>query len=254
MQIVVLVKQVPDTWGERTIDTQTGRLDRRTDPIIDEINERAVEVALLAKDADSSTEVVILTMGPDKAQETLRKALSMGADRAVHLLDDGFADADVAWSAEILAAALRNLAPDVIITGNESTDGRGGVLPAMIAEHLGLPLLDNLDEVELTSTEARGVRRSDAGLMEVHSALPAVISVTEKIAEPRFASFKGIMGAKKKPLDKWGAADLDLPAATGASVVVSASVRPPREAGHKIKDDGTAAAQLVEFLADRRLV
>ena len=254
MRIVVLIKQVPDTWGERSIDLATGRVDRDADPVIDEVTERAVEVALQARDANPGSEVVLLTMGPAPAQDTLRKALAMGADRAVHLLDDGFENADLSWSSEILASALRRLEPDVVVAGNESTDGRGGVIPAMIAEHLGLPLLDNLDEVTLTPDGARGVRRVDTGLSDVHAALPMVVSVTERIAEPRFASFKGIMSAKKKPLERWSAADLELPAAAAASVVLDTVVRPPREGGRKVVDDGTAAAQLVEFLADRRLV
>jgi len=253
MKIAVLVKQVPDTWGERTLDLDTGRIDRQEEPVIDEITERAVEAALRRKDADGS-EVVVVTMGPDKAQDTLRKALSMGADSAVHIVDERLAGSDLSWTAQLLSAALTRVNPDLVITGNESTDGRGGVLPAMLAELLGRPLLDGLDELTVSGGTVTGVRVTDSGVADVHAALPAVVSITERIAEPRFASFTGIMSAKKKPLEKLSADDLGGVPATAESTVLTTAERPARDAGRKVVDDGTAAAQLADFLRERRLV
>ncbi|MBK5238278.1 MAG: electron transfer flavoprotein subunit beta/FixA family protein, partial [Actinomycetales bacterium] len=145
MKIVVLMKQVPDTWGDRSLNLETGWVDRTSDAqVIDEINERALEVALCQKDSDKSTEVIVLTMGPADVSDSLRKALAMGCDSAIHILDDTLAGSDAARTATMLAAALREVNADLIIAGNESTDGRGGVVPAMIAEHLGLAHLGML--------------------------------------------------------------------------------------------------------------
>lgn len=255
MKIIALVKQVPDTWGERVLDTETGLLDREaSDAIIDEINERALEVALQYKDDNKDAEVVALAVGPKGATDTLRKALAMGADSAVHIVDDGLSGADMALTADVIAAAVQRTGFDVVIAGNESTDGRGGAIPAMLAEKLGLPQLTYLDTVELTSDSVRGERATEYGTLEVSSALPAVVSVTERAAEPRFPNFKGIMSAKKKPLETLGLGDLGVSAPGARSVVTSVAERPERSAGTKIVDDGTAAAQLVDFLASNRLI
>src|SRR5690606_34185034 len=159
MKIIALVKQVPDTWDDRVLDTDTGLLDREaSDAIIDEINERALEVALQYKDDNKDAAVIALGVGPKGATDTLRKALAMGADSAVHVLDDGIAGADMAFTATVIAAAAQRTGFDVIIAGNESTDGRGGAIPAMIAEKLGLPQLTYLDSVELSGDSVSGVR------------------------------------------------------------------------------------------------
>lgn len=255
MKIIALVKQVPDTWGDRKLDTSTGLLDRdASEPIIDEIGERAVEVALLAKDADKNVEVVVLTMGPDSASDALRKGLAMGADSAIHVVDDGLAGADLARTAKVLAGAIARAGADLVIAGAESTDGRGGVLAGWIAELLGRPSLDSLDEVTIAGDTVSGVRGSEHSTADVHAALPAVIAVTERIAEPRFPNFKGIMSAKKKPLETLTVADLGIDDAASTSVVLSTKERPPRDAGRKVVDDGNAAAELAEFLVAARLV
>lgn len=254
MKIIVLVKQVPDTWGDRRLDATTGRLDRgASDAIIDEIGERAIEVALLHKDANPGTEVVVATMGPSGATDVLRKGLAMGADSAIHVVDDRLAGADLGWTASALAAAV-GTGWDLVITGNESTDGRGGVLAAMLAEHLGVPHLTALDTIAIASDTVRGERATEYGTVEAHASLPAVISVTERSAEPRFPGFKGILGAKKKPVATLtiDALGVDLPATR--SVVLTAAERPAREAGVRIVDDGTAATQLADFLASRHLL
>ncbi len=256
MRIIALIKQVPDTGGERRLDLTTGLLDRdASDKIIDEINERALEVALAYKDANKGAEVVVMTMGPEDATGTIRKALSMGADSGIHIADGSLVGSDSVWSGEVLAAALKREQFDLVVAGNESTDGRGGVVPIMIAERLGLPALGSLDSVELSEGSVRGERATESGSMTVSSPLPAVISVTERAAEPRFPNFKGIMTAKKKPISVLSLSELGVAEASGGrSMVLSTQERPARTAGKKIVDDGSAAAQLADFLAAERLI
>jgi electron transfer flavoprotein beta subunit len=258
VKIVVLVKQVPDTWGERRLDLDTGWLDRASgDAVIDEIDERALEVALSYQDANDA-EVVALTMGPDSAKDMLRKALAMGADSAIHIVDDQLAGADAMRTSRVIAAALTKFGFDLVIAGNESTDGRGGVIPTLVAEHLGVPQATFLNSVAITAGSVSGERGTENGTMSVRAPLPAVISVTERSAEPRFPSFKGIMRAKRKPIEVWTLGDLGLDAAStagsGHSVIVSTSERPARSAGTKIVDDGTAGVALADFLAAGHLI
>jgi electron transfer flavoprotein beta subunit len=253
------MKQVPDTYEERKLDPATGILDRAaSEPIIDEIGERALEVALRYKDANKGTEVVLLSMGPASVTAALRKGLSLGADAAVHVLDDSLVGADLSRTAAVLAAALTQSSYDLIVAGNESTDGRGGVIPAMIAEHLGLPHLSFLDSVEISETEVRGERGTESGSMDVHAGLPALVSVTERTPEVRFPNFKGILSAKKKPLTVLTLGDLgigsDALSGGGHSVVLSTAVRPARTAGTKVVDEGNAGVELAEFLAAGHLI
>ncbi|GAB3043105.1 electron transfer flavoprotein subunit beta/FixA family protein [Parafrigoribacterium mesophilum] len=259
MKIVVLIKQVPDTYEERRLDPATGILDRAaSDPIIDEIGERALEVALRYKDAHKGTEVVLVSMGPSSVTAALRKGLSLGADAAVHVLDDSLAGADLARTASVLAAALTKSGYDLVIAGNESTDGRGGVIPAMVAEHLGLPHLTFLDSVEISESQVSGERGTDSGSIQVHTGLPAVVSVTERTPEVRFPNFKGILSAKKKPLTVLTVGELGLGADAlsggGRSVVLSTAERPSRTAGTKVVDEGNAGVELAEFLAAGHLI
>ena len=256
MKIIVLVKQVPDTWGDRTLDLRTGWLDRvSSDCVIDEINERALEVALSYQDSNDA-EVVALTMGPDSAKDMLRKALAMGADSAIHLLDGGLAGADLLRTSEVIAAAATKAGFDLIIAGNESTDGRGGTLPSLIAGRLGVAQATYLDSVVITTDAVSGHRATENGSMTVHAQLPAVVSVTEQSAEPRFPNFKGIMRAKKKPVTVWSLADLGLEATSASAhcVITQTSPRPARVAGTKIVDHGNAGVELAEFLAAGRLI
>jgi Electron transfer flavoprotein, beta subunit len=259
MKIVVLMKQVPDTYEERKLDPATGILDRAaSEPIIDEIGERALEVALRYKDANKGTEVVLISMGPASVTAALRKGLSLGADAAVHVLDDSLVGADLSRTAAVLAAALTQSSYDLIVAGNESTDGRGGVIPAMVAEHLGLPHLSSLDSVEISETQVRGARGTESGSMDVHAGLPALVSVTERTPEVRFPNFKGILSAKKKPLTVLTLDDLglgsDALSGGGHSVVLSTAVRPARTAGTKVVDEGNAGVELAEFLAAGHLI
>jgi electron transfer flavoprotein beta subunit len=255
MKIAVLVKQVPDTWDPRRLDPSTHRADRTGgEQVVDEIDERAVEVALAHRDQAGQTEVVVVTMGPDGARDVLRKTLAMGADRAVHVLDDTLAGADLVRTAEALAAVLVAEAPDLVVAGNESTDGRGGALPAMLAEHLGLALLSGLTSIEIDGARVSGTRTSEAGTAHVHAQLPAVVSITEQLPEARVAGLRGIMAAKRKPVARFTATDLGLAPVGATTRVLTAAPRPPRTAGERLTDDGTAARRLADFLADRHLI
>lgn len=199
--IAVLIKQVPDTWSERKLTDGDFTLDREAaDAVLDEINERAVEEALLIKEREGGDSVVtVVSAGPEKATEAIRKALSMGADKAVHLLDPGLHGSDAIQTGWALARALGQVeGVELVIAGNEATDGRSGAIPAIIAEYLGLPQLTHLRKLTVEGGVVKGERETDEGVFEVEATLPAIVSVTEKINEPRFPSFKGIMAAKKK--------------------------------------------------------
>ncbi|KYJ97315.1 electron transfer flavoprotein subunit beta/FixA family protein [Microbacterium sp. CH1] len=258
MKIFVLVKEVPDTYGDRTLNLETGLAERGAgDVVLDEITERALEVALAHADKNEGTEVVALTMAPESATASVRRALAIGAASAIHIVDEQLVGADLGLTAEVLAAAIRRGAPDLVITGNLSTDGAGGVLPAMLAEHLGWAQATALTAVEITAEGVTGTRGADAGNQQVTAPLPAVISITEALPDARFPNFKGIMAAKKKPLEVLSLADLDVsadPALAPRTIMTAVSEKPPRAAGVKITDEGDAAEKLVEFLVQNRLV
>ena len=256
MKIAVLIKQVPDTAEDRKL-TASGAVDREaSDRVADEITERALEIALREKDADKSVEIVAVTMGPGTATEALRKALSMGADSAIHVIDDSLAGSDALTTAKALAGAVQGGGFDLVVAGNESTDGRGGVVPAMVAELLGHPFLGSMDTVVISQGSVSGQRQDAESLQRLASSLPAVISITESSAEARFPKFKGIMTAKRKPVAVVNAAALGHFAASHASgnVVLSTTLRPARTAGMKVVDDGTAATQLADFLSAENLI
>ncbi|MFU8945497.1 electron transfer flavoprotein subunit beta/FixA family protein [Mycetocola zhadangensis] len=257
MKILVLVKQVPDTWGDRKLDPATGYVDRgASDAIIDEVGERALEAALNYKDSDDAT-VVVATMGPASAVDILRKGLAMGADSAIHVVDDSLAGSDMLRTAKVLSAVVKRAGVDLIIAGNESTDGRGGVVPAMIAEQLGVPHATFLNSLVISESGVKGERGTDNGTLDVSVTIPAVISVTERAPEARFPNFRGIMKAKKKPLESLGLADLGLADtldAGGRSSVLTTTERPARAAGKKIVDEGQAAAELADYLAANHLI
>lgn len=249
------MKQVPDTFGERRLDVSTGVVDRdASEPVVDEINERALEAALTQKDADKSVEVVALSMGPASATDALRKALAMGADRAIHVLDDSLAGADIARTVAVLAAALQRESFDLVVAGNESTDGRGGVVVSALAEALGVAALTSVSELTVSGGTVSGERATEYGTVSVRAELPAVVSVTERSPEGRFPNFRGIMSAKKKPLAVLSVAELGVEPASVRSTIVSAAERPARSAGVKVTDDGSAAIQLADFLATNRLI
>ena len=258
MKVLVLVKEVPDTYGDRVLDLETGLADRAaSDRVLDEIGERAVEAAVTLKEADpEGVEVVVVTMGPETASTGLRKGLAMGADRALHIQDEALAGADLTLTAEVLAAAARREGYDLVLAGVLSTDGTGGVVPAMVAEHLGVAHLTSLDSLEREGDRISGSRAVDGGVARVSAALPAVASITEALPDARFPSFKGIMAAKKKPLDAVALADLGVAASltTPRSIMTAISAKPPRAQGTVITDEGDGGARLAEFLLAQKLV
>jgi electron transfer flavoprotein beta subunit len=259
MNIAVLVKQVPDTYSARKLTPGDWTLDRgAADAVIDEIDAKAVEVALSLTEAVGG-EVVVVTMGPDRATETIRKALSMGAHRAVHVVDEALAGSDALATSAVLAAAVQTLEVDLVLAGNESTDGRVSAVGGMVAERLGWPSVSQAQQVSSDGSSLAISRSFEGGVSDVAVSLPAVVSVTEKIAEPRYPNFKGIMAAKSKPVATLSIADLGIDAGVvglggAATVAVDGAPRPPKSAGEKITDDGTAGASVIEFLAARRLV
>ncbi|XAS74160.1 electron transfer flavoprotein subunit beta/FixA family protein [Micrococcaceae bacterium Sec5.1] len=258
MKIIVLVKEVPDTYGDRKLDLETGLADRAAgEVVLDEIGERSLEVALKFADTNAGTEVVVLSMAPESAAGTLRKGLAMGATSAVQVADDALRGADLGLTAEVLAAAIQRTGFDLVIAGNLSTDGTGGVLAAMVAELLGVPHATSLTSIEIGAGVVTGVRAVENGTMQVSASLPAVVSVTEALPDARFPNFKGIMAAKKKPLEILSLADLavdpDAPE-FGRSIVIAVAEKQARAAGVKIVDEGDAGDKLAEFLLQNRLV
>lgn len=257
MKIVVLVKEVPDTYGDRTLSLETGLAERRQpEAVLDEISERSLEVALSYADSHADTEVVVLTMAPESATATVRKALAMGAGAAVHVVDEALVGADLGLTAEVLAATLRVKGFDLVITGNQSTDGSGGVLSAWLSELLDVPAALNLTSVTIGEGSVSGVRATDFGTVDVSAPFPAIISVTEALPDARFPNFKGIMAAKKKPYEILSLADIGVEAegtSASRSIMIALSEKPPRAAGVKITDEGDAGQKLAEYLIQNRL-
>ncbi len=259
MNIVVCMKQVPDTWSERTLKDGDSTLDRDSaDAIINELDEYAIEEGLRLAEAHGG-EVTILSMGPAKTSESIRKALSMGADKAVHLTDEGLAGSDAVQTSLAIAQVLGRIGFDLVILGCESTDARMGVLAAMLAERLDVPQLSFASKVETDGTMISIHRQADYGYDKVEAMLPAVVSVVEKINEPRYPSFKGIMAAKKKPVETLGLADAGIDPglvglAASATEVLSFAKRPPRQAGTIVTDEGEGGTQAAEYLAAQKFI
>ena len=259
MNIVVCVKQVPDTAVERTLTPGAGTLDRESpDGLINELDEYAIEEGLKIAEAHGG-EVTILTVGPAKAAESIRKALSMGADKAVHVSDDALAGSDALVTSLVLAQALKATGFDLVILGSESTDARTGVVPAMLAERLGVPQLTLASKVDIDGGSVTVRRVTDDGYAVVTGSLPAVVSVVEKINEPRYPSFKGIMAAKKKPVQTLALADLGVDAGAAGlagswTQVTDFAAKPPRAAGQVVTDEGDGGTTVAAFLAERKFI
>lgn len=258
MKILALMKEVPDTYGERRLNLETGLADRAaSEAILDEISERTLEVALSYADAQDDTEVVAAVMAPEGATATVRKVLAMGADSAIHIVDEALVGADMVLTAEVLAAAVRRSGFDLVLTGSVSTDGSGGMVPAAIAEFLGVPHLTAMSSVEISGSSVSGTRPVDGGVQQVSAPLPAVVSVTEALPAGRFPNFKGIMAAKKKPLEVLRLADLGVIAddpSAARSIMIQVQEKPPRVAGVKITDEGDGGEKLAAYLIQNHLV
>jgi electron transfer flavoprotein beta subunit len=259
MNIVVLVKQVPDSGAERSLRSDDNTVDRGSaNNVINEMDEYAIEEALKLQEAHGG-EVTILTMGPAGAVEAIRKALQMGPDKAVHVLDDALAGSCALATSKVLAAALRTLSPDLVLCGAEATDARGQVVPQMIAERLGAAALTGTRKLTVDGTALRAERQTESGYEVITAGTPAVVSVWDTINEPRYPTFKGIMAAKKKPVQTLTLADLGIAAdevgvAGASTAVVEHAKRPPRQAGTRVEDSGEGGVALVEFLSSEKFV
>jgi electron transfer flavoprotein beta subunit len=259
MNIVVLVKQVPDSGAERSLRPDDGTVDRASaSNVINEMDEYALEEALRIVEAQGG-EVTVLTMGPERAGESIRKSLSMGPDKAVHVLDDALHGSCAVATSKVLAAALGTLSPDLVLCGAESTDGRVQVMAHMLAERLGIAALTGARKLTVEGGTLTIERQTEEGFEVVTAGTPAVVSVWDTINEPRYPSFKGIMAAKKKPVQTLTLGDLGIAAedvglAGATSAVLEHTKRPPRSGGTKVNDEGDGGVKLVEFLAAEKFV
>jgi electron transfer flavoprotein beta subunit len=259
LKIVVCVKYVPDATGDRHF-AQDLTVDRGgVDGLLSELDEYAVEQALQIAEAADDAEITVLTVGPADARDALRKALSMGADQAVHVEDDALHGTDALGTSLVLAKALEQVGFDLVVCGMASTDGTMGVLPALLAEHLGVPQVTLLSEVSVADGVVTGRRDGDAATEQLQAQLPAVISVTDQSGEARYPSFKGIMAAKKKPVTSLDLSELGLTAdqvglAGAWTTVESVAERPARTAGTIVTDEGEGGRQLVAFLAGQKFL
>jgi electron transfer flavoprotein beta subunit len=255
MKIAVCVKQVPEA-AHRRMNVSTKRLDRSGEGALNAFDANAVEEALRLKETGGDGEVVVVSMGPEKAVDALRKALAMGADRAVLVSDDDAAGSDLVATSKVLAAALERENADLILFGQYAADSEGAVLWAAVAERLRRPLVSQVAELTVEGGALTGRRQTEFGYDVIRAPLPAVVAVADSINEPRYPSLKGIMGAKKKQQDVLSLADLGVDAGEGASrtSVLALGDPPPRGDSQKVEDDGNAAAQIVDFLAEKRLV
>ena len=265
MNIVVCVKYVPDSQSDPTFNASDNTTDRLGgDGLLSELDEYAIEAGLkLAESADggvAENTVTVLTVGPDKAADAIKKSLQMGAHEGVHVSDEGIHGSDAAATSLILAAAVKKIGnPDLILTGMASTDGTMGVVPAMLAERLGLPQVTLASELSIEGGTVTIRRDGDVASETITASLPALVSVTDQINEPRYPSFKGIMAAKKKPVQTWTLADLGLAADSvglGAAwtKVESFAKRPPRQKGEIVTDEGDGGTKLAEFLTAQKFV
>ena len=259
MKIVVLVKQVPDSGTDRNLRTDDNTVDRGSaNNVINEMDEYAIEEALRLREAHGG-EVVVLTMGPERAADSIRKALSMGPNGAVHVTDEALHGSCALATSKVLAATIAGEQPDLVLCGAESTDGRVQAMPHMIAERLGVAALTGARKLTVDGADLTIERQTDEGYEVVTAKTPAVVSVWDTINEPRYPSFKGIMEAKKKPVRTVSLADLGIAAGEvgfdgASSTVLEHSKRPPRQAGTRVIDSGDGGAQLVAFLASEKFV
>jgi len=259
VKIAVCVKEVPEAGAARRIDPQTKRLDRSGERALNAFDVNAVEEALRLKEGQSETEVVVVSLGPQGALDSLRKALAMGGDRALLVSDDVAVGSDLLATSRALAAALERESPDLILFGQQASDADGAVLWAAVAERLRLPMVSQAAELTVADGTATVKRQTEFGYDRIQAPLPAVIAVSDAINEPRYPSLKGIMGAKSKPQDVVSVSELGLDDgavgdAGSRTEVLALNDPPPRGESRKIEDDGTAAQQVLDFLVEKKLV
>jgi electron transfer flavoprotein beta subunit len=257
MKIAVCAKYVPEATAQKRLDPQTKRLDRSGEGTLNQFDANAVEEALKLREAAGDGEVVIVSLGPERALEAMRKALAMGADRVVLISDDGAAGSDLVATSRVLAAALERESADLVLFGQQANDSDGAVLWAAVADRLKRPLISQVAELEHEDGKVRGKRQTEFGYDVIEAPLPAVIAVSDAINEPRYPSLKGIMGAKKKPQETVSLSDLGVAAddagEAGSRTEVYALGDPPARGDTvKIEDDGSAAEKILAFLQEKR--
>src|SRR5437764_12126692 len=263
MKICVLVKEVPDAAVEKRIDPSTGRMDRSGEKNLTPSDRQGIEAARQSRGGGATPveEIVAVTMGPESAVRALHKAVSLGADRSVHLTDPALAGSDVAATGYALAQTLRREQPNLVLLGQQSDDGECYTIGAVVAEHLGMPSLTQVIKMDVEGDALRCERQAEYGYDTVQVTLPAVISVGDAINEPRYPSLKAIMGAKKKPLDTVGAGDVEIDASkvggeNSAAQWVAAKPPPAKAAGEIIEDEdtGETVEKIIAWLDERKLV
>jgi electron transfer flavoprotein beta subunit len=260
VKIAVLMKEVPDPAAPKRIDPATGRLDRTVPATLNDFDTHALEEALKVKDGVADTEVVVVSMGPARAAESMRKALAMGADRVVLVSDEAAAGSDLVATARVLAKAVERESPDLVLVGQQAADSDGAVMWAALADLLRLPMVSQAASLELADGRARSKRQTEFGYDVLEAPLPAVVAVSDAINDPRYPSLKGIMGAKRKPQDVVSLADLGVEAdetgeAGSRTAVLAVGEPPPRGDTVRIEDDGgDAAEKILQYLADRKLL
>jgi electron transfer flavoprotein beta subunit len=253
VKIAVCVKAVPDAAAGRRLDPATRRLDRSVELAISDFDTYAVEEGLKLREANGEGEVVVLSMGPERAIDALRKALAMGADRALLITDPALEGADLLGTSRALAGALEREAADVVLFGQQSADGGGACLWAAVAEHLGRPVISQVSELSVADGAATGKRQTEFGYDTIRAPLPALVAVSDAINTPRYPSLKGIMGAKRKPQETLSAAEVGGAREPGTTVL-AVNPPPPRGEARRIEDNGSAADAIVEFLVEKRLI
>jgi electron transfer flavoprotein beta subunit len=259
VKIAVCVKEVPEGGSRRRVDPGTMRLDRSGEAALNAFDVNAVEEALRVKEQTPEFEVVVVSLGPARAADSLRKALAMGADRAVLVSDEAAAGSDMVATSRVLATVLERERPDLVLFGQQSSDSDGAVLWAAVADRLRLPMISQAAELTVADGKATVKRQTEFGYDRIEAPLPAVVAVSDAINEPRYPSLKGIMGAKSKPQETLTVADLGLSAddvGDGGSRTEVLALNPPpaRAEGRKIEDDGTGAQQILDFLVAEKLI
>ena len=259
MKIAVCVKEVPEASARTRIDPGTLRLDRSGTAALNPFDAHALEEALRVKERPGDGEVVAVMMAPARAADSLRKALAIGADRAVHVADEALEGSDLVATAKVLAKALEREEPELVLLGQQGSDSDGAVLWSALADLLRLPVVSQAASLELEDGTATVKRQTEYGYDVISVPLPAVVAVSDAINEPRYPSLKGIMGAKKKPFETVGVGDLGLDpgelGAAGSRTEVLALADPPsRGDSVRIEDDGSAAEKIIEYLSERKLL
>jgi electron transfer flavoprotein beta subunit len=260
MKIAVCVKEVPDASAPKRLDPQTFRLDRSVAGTLNDFDTHAIEAGLQLRDEGGDGEVVAVLMGPERAADSLRKALAIGADRAVHVSDEGLAGSDLVATSKALAKAIERESADLILFGQQAGDSDGAVLWAAVADRLRLPVISQAASLEADGGKVKIKRQTEYGYDVIEAPVPCVVAVSDAINEPRYPSLKGIMGAKKKPQDTLSLSDLGLSPdevgeAGSRTEVYGLSDPPSRGESRRIEDDGgSAAEQIVEYLSSEKLI